>query len=90
MKEITFEEFLTRFDTSVRGKINALAKSIDTEGFILFENLQMDSSSFGEKTAVVFGLNRTYKSPEDVKDAWLRDLPSQRQYPTAFCKVNKL
>lgn len=53
----------------------------DVDGMIVFENLQMDSSAFGRRTAMIYGPGCTYKKPEDCEGQHLNDLPSQRQYP---------
>lgn len=55
---------------------------------VLFENQQMDSSNFGNRTCLCVGPNNTYKTVEDVKSSHLNDLPSQRQYPTCFCRID--
>jgi hypothetical protein len=87
MKEITFDELLAQADKKIHHTLLNMAYDTGTEGFIVFENLQLDSSSLGQRTFVVYGPDKTYKSPKSAEDSWLNDLPSQRQYPTAFCRL---
>lgn len=88
MKEITYQEFLDLFDVSVHNKLFELAQSKDTDGFVVFENLDFCSSNFGQRTAVVYGKTRTYKTPDETISKHLNDLPNQRQYPISFCKTD--
>jgi len=84
MKELQGNEFFDLFDPEVHQTLKDVAKKFDADGMIVFENLQMDSSQFGERTAVVFGSCCTYKTAQDAEGKWLYDLPSQRQYATAW------
>jgi hypothetical protein len=81
VKPITEEELLDMFDPEVRDRLLALAYKPGIKGLIVFENLMMDSSAFGSRTAVAFGPSCTYQKPDDVVGKWLNDLPSQRQHP---------
>ena len=84
MKEMTKEELFALFDQSVHGLLKAALKRPDTEGLLVFENQQMDSSSFGRRSAVRFGPNCTYINPSSAEGKWLYGLPSQRQYLIGF------
>ena len=54
---------------------------------IKFQNQQMDSSAFGSTSYMKVGVGCTYEGVEDVEPLQhLNDLPSQRQYPVAFCR----
>jgi len=79
------KEFLERghFDFAVAFE-EALQRKTDATGLVLFENLQMDSSSYGRMTAMLIGPTNTYKSVEDCEGKFLGELPSHRQYPVAW------
>jgi hypothetical protein len=84
LKQITLEQLLQMFDPEVHDTIQRLAQSEDTTGLVVFENLQMDSSQFSNRTAMVVGPTRTYKTVEACEGQHLYDLPSQRQYATCY------
>lgn len=87
MKRISFEALLSEFDESVRPVIPARAQKLGATHVVVFENLDFCSSQLGKKTAVMVGPSCTYTSPEMCEGKWLNDLPSQRQYPTAYAEV---
>lgn len=89
MREEPFCKMLEDFGESIHQRLKDTFLSDETEGFVVFECVQMDSSHFGERTAVVFGPHRTLKRPEDAEGKWLNDLPSQRQYPSYFVRKEK-
>lgn len=93
MKQITPDELFAMFDESVHQTIRdrvAWKQPADTEAVVVFENQQMDSSAFGDRTAVVVGPGCTIRSVKACKNQHLNDLPSQRQYPVAFCPTVEL
>ena len=76
-------EFLTTSRTPSPDRIQTLLTLYPRAlALVLFENLDMASSSFGDSTVVAIGPQNTFKSLSDCK--YLNDLPSQRQYPTHF------
>ena len=81
MKTISKEDLLSMFDPEVHERLLDLAQQPGTAGLIVFENLMLDSSACGSRTAAAFGSSRTYKEPSDAQGTWLNDLPSQRQHP---------
>ena len=85
--EITFDEFLSKFDPDVHDNIRRAACLPGTTHVVLFENILMDSSAFGSRTAMVVGPHRTYRTLEDAYATHLGDLPSQRKYPVAHAPV---
>lgn len=87
IKEVSKAEFLALFDLSVHDKIEQSIVLNRAVAVVCFENPTMDSSAFGSRTALCVGPGCTYKTPEEVDGKWLNDLPSQRQYPTAFFRV---
>jgi hypothetical protein len=56
-------------------------------GFVCFENLQMDSSEAGKRTAYAFGAGMTYDSAKQLvrEVPRLGDAPSRFQYPVSYC-----
>lgn len=84
MTKLTLSELLSKFDVEVHPALLKLANKEDVLGVVVFENLQMGSSEFGLRTALAVGPNNTYKMVAECEKIWLRDLPSQRQYATAY------
>lgn len=79
--ELSEWEFFKLFDESVHGAIRDSLKRYPTaQGLICFENLQMDSSQFGSRTACVFGPNNTFND-SNLEEARLGSTPSVFQYP---------
>ena len=74
----------------VKAALTAKLLNPEIEGFIVFENMQMDSSSFGDQTFIQFGPASVYKHPFDAEGKWLNDLPSQRQYAHYYISTEEL
>ena len=90
LKQLTRDEFLSHFDPSVHARIKAaVVRYPDAEAVVIFENVAFDSSAFGDRQALVVGPSNTFKSVEFCEGKWLNDLPSQRQYPQAFCPASE-
>jgi len=70
---------------SVRERIEAAIVRNKATHLVLFENHDFCSSQFGTRSVVCVGPDCTYRTPQDCEGKWLNDLPSQRQYATAFC-----
>ena len=87
-KKITKGELLDLFDRSVRVDLEQAFRHEGTTHVVVFENLQMDSSAFGERTAVRVGPGCSY-SLQEALDNHLYDLPSQRQYPVAYAPTGQ-
>jgi hypothetical protein len=91
MREMTMAEFVAQFrDQDTGAQVRAAAAQRMFKGwtaFVLFRCEQMDSSHLGEQTVVAVGPNCTYKSPGDCEGKWLRDLPSERQYPVSYVRL---
>jgi hypothetical protein len=84
MKQITIDELFSLFDKEMH---DGLVKALDlpgTDGAVVFENLQLDSSALGQRTAVVYGPGRSAKTYAELGATHLNDLPSRRQYPVAL------
>lgn len=84
MKQLNREEFLAQFDPEVHTAIITAAIKNRAIAVVMFENQQMDSGYFGERTALCVGLTCTYQTVADCEGKWLNDLPSQRQYPQTW------
>jgi hypothetical protein len=85
VEKITCAEMIERFDKSVRKKVENLLNKDGTDGMVLFENQDLSSSHIGEKTGVVFGPARTYKTLNALKVGHLGDVPSRFKYSVAYC-----
>ena len=84
LKKITLEELIAKFDPSVHEKIRRIAGKEGTTHMVLFENVDFSSSRFGACSALAIGPGNTYRTLEEVENAHLGDLPSERKYPTAY------
>lgn len=84
LQQLTLAQLEERFPEDVRPKLRALLAREGTVALVLYENQQLDSSAFGDSTAVAVGPGRTYKTVEEAAAGHLNDLPSQRQYPVAY------
>ena len=87
IEETTWPEFLNDFDSSLHEQLKTISCRYGVVALVLFENVQMDSSAFGRRTALAVGPNCTYKSVAACEGRWLNDSPSQRQYPQKFTKA---
>ena len=84
MKEITKAELLTHFDPSVWDDIKAMEERVGVTHLVEFVNVTLDSSKLGENSVVAVGPGCTCKNLAAAKKTWLRDLPSERQYPQYY------
>ena len=87
MDKLDQDAFLELFGESVRGDILAAATSFEATHVVCYENIAMDSPSFGERSALTIGPKNTLKTLEDTRGHWLNDLPSKRQYPRYYMEV---
>jgi hypothetical protein len=91
LKQITLLELLALFDESVHAQINALAHSDPEDlALVVFENLDMSSSALGERSVLIVGPNRTYKTPEACEGQRIGDVPSRFKYATQFCRLREV
>lgn len=84
MDRLTWEEFQAKFPDEVVDALRKARMTPGTAALVLSENQQMDSSSFGARTAMRVGPACTYKTWQECEGHWLHDLPSQRQYIVAY------
>jgi hypothetical protein len=93
LKRLSIGDFLDLFDESVRGDIVAAkGRYPDAEAIVCCENLQMDSSRCGDRSALVVGPSNSWTLDFLMDPAnWFRlgDMPSQFQYPVAFVDYRK-
>lgn len=88
IKELSKDEFLALFDPSVHGAILLAAKTVKAEAVVCMENLQMDSSRFGDRVALCVGAECTYQIAHCEQAGFrLGDLPSRFQYPVAIWRI---
>lgn len=84
MKKITVEELSEMFDAEEQDKLAGMFFRSDVTAIVVFQNQMMDSSRFGESTAVAIGPGCTYKTLEDIRGRHLGDVPSRFQHPIAY------
>jgi hypothetical protein len=90
LKQIDMPALLAMFEPEVWPKIEEAIKKFKPTHVVVFECLQMDSSSFGKRTALTIGgPENTYKTLGEVKDGRLGDVPSRFQYPTYYAEVTE-
>lgn len=101
MKHITFDEVIAELvghpshtqseqqvlDTAMRTQLRQSVIANKATHVVLFRNNDMWSSQLGSKTAMCVGPTCTCTTPEECEGKHLNDLPSQRQYPYAYCEV---
>lgn len=87
VKPVSKIEFWSLFSPPMQDELANKACDEGVVGFVCFENLQMDSSQFGKRSAVAFGPGCTSANPRDVVARFPRlgETPSQFQYPTCYC-----
>lgn len=85
IRQLSMAEYLALFDESVHGAIKARFEMSGVHGSICCENLQMDSSAFGAKTAMIYGPGCTFNSLRHAAiNVRLGTVPSVFQYPVAY------
>lgn len=85
MKQVTRQEFFSLFDPSVHEALDRALALPGTDGLVCYENVQMDSSHFGNRAAVTFGPARDWaKTPEEAWAKRLGDVPSRFKYPQCY------
>jgi hypothetical protein len=91
VKEISIHDLLEKMDPDVHGAIMRSAGLYpDKEALVLMENLQMDSSHFGNRTVLVMGPSNSWPLSEVEKNGFrLGDVPSRFQYPVAYVDYRK-
>lgn len=85
LRQISMDELMAMFDPSVHQGIQQAVSKFRPTHVVVFENLQMDSSEFGQRTALTIGgPENTYKTLDEVREGRLGDVPSRFQYPTHY------
>jgi hypothetical protein len=82
--QLSFDELLAMFSQQVHGTLAQLLNTEGVEGCGVFENVTLDSSELGSRSALVYGPSCTYKSWHEMEGQHLKDLPSQRQEFVAY------
>lgn len=84
MDLVKAEPFKPEIINAILTGIETLAKRPGVTHIVVFENINLDASQGGRKTAVVVGPSCTYKSLDDVRDKHLGSAPSDHQYPVYY------
>ena len=87
LQYVTFESILKTFDPSVYSRIKDVVYQTRATHVVLAENMQADSSKFGQHTLLCVGPLCTYKTPTECEGSWLHDTPSERQYFIRYAAV---
>jgi hypothetical protein len=82
--EVTLQRFFELFDEEVHDALRAQLKKPNVRGIVCFDNPQMDSSHFGDRTAVIYGEGCTSATLEAICKGRLGDVPSRFQYPVKY------
>lgn len=83
VERLEWVAFLALFDESVRDAVTAARLMPGTSALVAFENMAMDSSAFGDRTALRVGPGCSYTLEAAVK-SHLGQTPSVFQYPTSY------
>lgn len=88
MQLLSRSKFLAQFPKNLRSKILGMAEKYQADFIVMFENVMLDSSHCGDRTACAVGPANTFKTLEELEGRWLGDLPSRRLYPQNYmvCK----
>jgi len=88
--QIDMPALMSMFEPEVRPSIEECIRRFRPTQVVVFECLQMDSSSFGKRTALTIGgPENTYKNLDEVKNGRLGDVPSRFQYPTHYAEIEE-
>jgi hypothetical protein len=92
VRELTEAEFLALFNPETHEAIREGARKDGVEAVVCMENLQMDSSAFGQRSALIVGPSCTYQLSqiETLPNFRLGGVPSRFQYPTACWLVKEV
>ena len=84
LQSLSWAEFAEKFDPEVHKLLIESRQRPGVVALVLFENQQMDSSKFGNRSALRVGPSCSTKTVEELDGKWLFDLPSVRQYAVAY------
>ncbi|MDE2097277.1 MAG: hypothetical protein KGL39_08550 [Patescibacteria group bacterium] len=87
IKEVSQTEFLRLFVPEVHQAILANAQKLGVEAVVCFENLQMASSHYGERTVLIMGAGCSYPLDQIQQGIRLGQTPSTFQYPTTLWRI---
>jgi len=88
IKELSQSDFLALFDPSVQPRIVKNSMTPGVEAVVCLENLQMDSSHCGDRTALIVGPGCTFQLKHLEEQFRLGSSPSTFQYPVSIWRVN--
>jgi hypothetical protein len=87
LDKVPMKDLLEKFDLKTQSVIEERMKKLEASHVVCFENLQMDSSAFGARTALMVGPTCTYKTVDEIREHRMGELPSVFQYPTCYAEV---
>ena len=90
IKQATAEEFLKEMNPECVEHVKKMVKKTGATGLVLFRNMNMTASAFGNSTIMAFGPTCTYKTVEQVEGGHLNDMPSQQQHPMIWVSAKEL
>jgi hypothetical protein len=88
--KLSWTEFIKQFDTLIldADTLSEARKKPGIVGIACLENHVMDSSWFGQKTALVYGPVCTFKSVEQMEEqsggVYITGLPSSASFPINY------
>jgi hypothetical protein len=87
VKPISKAQFFALFSPPMQDELEEKWTDDGVAGFVCYENLQMDSSEFGKRDALVFGPGFTFNSAKHAVRVTPRfgNVPSNFKYPVAYC-----
>lgn len=86
---VSFDDFVLLFPDDWREKLQTACLQEGATHLVCFENVDMWASEFGRRTALVVGDKQTFTLQKVLQTpgCHLGDVPSRRQYPTAYCRT---
>ena len=90
IKQVTAVEFLKEVNPECVEDVKKMVKKTGAAGLVLFRNMNMTASAFGNSTIMAFGPKCTYKTVEQVQGGRLNDMPSQQQHTLMWVPAEEL
>jgi hypothetical protein len=86
IKNVSLQGILEGMEVSEES-IRLRAERLDAEFLVRFENLNFDSSRFGETKLLFVGSGCTYKTVEELVGKHLGETPSVFMYPVSYARM---
>ena len=88
IRKLSWSEFIAQFDESIRDTLVTCRKKEGVDGMVMLVNHVMDSSRFGDRTAMIYGPSCTYKSLEMITEqkggVYITGLPSSASFAESY------